>query len=220
VDSTIRLYSYWRSSASYRVRIALNLKQLKHEVVPVNLVKEGGEHHLADFHQLNPQERVPVLIDGGRVIRQSLAIIEYLEEVYDGNHLLPGTARERARARGLAHLIATDISPLGNLSVLQYLEQEDGMPQIERERWVRTWIERGFAAFEEMLADNPSTGDFCEGDLPSIADCCLVPQVYNARRFEVDLTPYPTIRRINDRCLSLPAFDLARPEKQADAPKA
>ena len=101
-----------------------------------------------------------VLIDGGRVIRQSLAIIEYLEEVYDGNHLLPGTARERARARGLAHLIATDISPLGNLSVLQYLEQEDGMPQIERERWVRTWIERGFAAFEEMLADNPSTGDF------------------------------------------------------------
>jgi len=150
VDSTIRLYSYWRSSASYRVRIALNLKQLKHEVVPVNLVKEGGEHHLADFHQLNPQERVPVLIDGGRVIRQSLAIIEYLEEVYDGNHLLPGTARERARARGLAHLIATDISPLGNLSVLQYLEQEDGMPQIERERWVRTWIERGFAAFEDM----------------------------------------------------------------------
>lgn len=219
MDSTIRLYSYWRSSASFRVRIALNLKQLKHEIVPVSLVKDGGEHHQGEFHQLNPQERVPVLIDGGRIVRQSLAIIEYLEEVYDGNHLLPGTARERARARGLAHLIATDISPLGNLSVLQYLEVEDGMPQIERERWVRTWIERGFTAFEELLADNPSTGDFCEGDLPSIADCCLIPQVYNARRFEVDLAPYPTIRRINDHCLSLPAFDLARPEKQADAPQ-
>jgi maleylacetoacetate isomerase len=219
VDSTIRLYSYWRSSASYRVRIALNLKQLKYEVHPVNLVQDGGEHRRADFHHLNPQERVPVLIDGGRVIRQSLAIIEYLEEVYDGNHLLPGTARERARARGLAHLIATDISPMGNLSVLQYLESEDNMPQIERERWVRTWISRGFAAFEELLADNPSTGDFCEGDLPSIADCCLVPQVYNARRFDLDLAPYPTIRRINDHCLSLPAFDLARPEKQPDAPQ-
>jgi maleylacetoacetate isomerase len=220
VDSTIRLYSYWRSSASYRVRIALNLKQLKHEVVPVNLIKDGGEQHHADFHQMNPQERVPVLIDGGRIIRQSLAIIEYLDEVYDGNHLLPGTARERARARGLAHLIATDISPMGNLSVLQYLEKEDGMPQIERERWMRHWIEGGFAALEEMLADNPSTGDFCEGDVPSIADCCLVPQVYNARRFEVDLTPYPTIRRINDHCLGLPAFELARPERQSDAPNA
>ncbi|MBL0040543.1 MAG: maleylacetoacetate isomerase [Xanthomonadales bacterium] len=220
MDSTIKLYSYWRSSASYRVRIALNLKQLKHEIVPVNLVKDGGEHRQAEFHHLNPQERVPVLIDGGRIVRQSLAIIEYLEEVYDGNHLLPGTARERARARGLAHLIATDISPMGNLSVLQYLEQEDNMPQIERERWVRTWISRGFTALEEMLADNPSTGEFCEGDLPSIADCCLIPQVYNAQRFEVDLTPFPTIQRINAHCLGLPAFDLARPEKQADAPQA
>lgn len=219
MDSTIRLYSYWRSSASYRVRIALNLKQLKYEIVPVNLARDGGEQHGGEFHHLNPQEQVPVLIDGGRVIRQSLAIIEYLEEVYDGNHLLPGTARERARARSLAHLIATDISPLGNLSVLQYLEHEDNMPQIERERWIRHWITRGFAAFEEMLADNPSTGDFCEGDVPSIADCCLVPQVYNARRFEVDLTLYPTICRINEHCLGLAAFDLATPERQPDAPQ-
>lgn len=219
MDSTIRLYSYWRSSASYRVRIALNLKQLKYETVAVNLVKDGGEQHRSDFHHVNPQERVPVLVDGGRVIRQSLAIIEYLDDTYDGNHLLPGTARERARARGIAHLIATDISPLGNLSVMQYLEHEDNMPQIERERWVRTWISRGFTALEEMLADNPSTGDFCEGDVPSIADCCLVPQVYNARRFELDLTPFPTIRRINDHCLTLSAFDLARPEKQPDAPR-
>ena len=220
MDNTIRLYSYWRSSASYRVRIALNLKGLKYEVVPVNLVKDGGEQHLGEFHHLNPQDQVPVLIDGGRIIRQSLAIIEYLDEMYSGNHLLPTTARERARARGLALVIATDISPLNGLSVLKYLESEDNMPLIERERWIRTWIARGFAAFEEMLADNPSTGSFCEGDLPSIADCCLIPQVYNAQRFELDLTPYPTIRRINAHCLTLPAFDLARPEMQPDAPQA
>lgn len=219
MDNTIRLYSYWRSSASYRVRIALNLKQLKHEIIPVNLIRDGGEHRQDEFHRLNPQERVPVLIDGGRVIRQSLAIIEYIDEMYEGERLMPGTARERARARGLAQLIATDISPFANLSVLQYLEHEDGMPQVERERWARTWIERGFAALEELLADNPSTGAFCEGDVPSIADCCLVPQVYNARRFEVDLTPYPTILRINDTCLEMPEFDAARPERQIDAPK-
>ena len=220
MDNTIRLYSYWRSSASYRVRIALNLKGLKYEVVPVNLVKDGGEQHLGEFHHLNPQDQVPVLIDGGRIIRQSLAIIEYLDEMYSGNHLLPTTARERARARGLALVIATDISPLNGLSVLKYLETEDNMPLIARERWIRTWIARGFAAFEEMLADNPSTGSFCEGDLPSIADCCLIPQVYNAQRFEVDLTPYPTIRRINAHCLGLPAFEQARPENQIDAPQA
>ncbi len=219
MDNTIRLYSYWRSSASYRVRIALNLKQLKHEIIPVNLIRDGGEHRQDEFHRLNPQERVPVLIDGGRVIRQSLAIIEYIDEMYEGERLMPGTARERARARGLAQLIATDISPFANLSVLQYLEHEDGMPQVERERSARTWIERGFAALEELLADNPSTGAFCEGDVPSIADCCLVPQVYNARRFEVDLTPYPTILRINDTCLEMPEFDAARPERQIDAPK-
>jgi maleylacetoacetate isomerase len=219
MDSTIRLYSYWRSSASYRVRIALNLKGLKYETAPVNLVRDGGEHHSAEFHHVNPQERVPVLIDGGRVVRQSLAIIEYLDEVYDGHRLLPGTARERARARSLAHLVATDISPLGNLAVLQYLEHEDNMPQLERERWIRHWITRGFDALEEMLVDNPSTGDFAEGDMASIADCCLVPQVYNARRFDVDLAPYPTIQRIERHCLTLPAFDLARPEMQGDAPR-
>lgn len=219
-DSGLRLYSYWRSSAAFRVRIAINLKGLPYELIPVDLVKGGGEQHSDAFKVVNPQELVPVLTDGGRVIRQSMAIIEYLEEMYEGASLLPGTARERARARGLAQLIACDIHPLNNTRVLKYLEHEDGMPQIERERWIKHWITLGFDALEEMLTDSPSTGDFCEGDLPSIADCCLVPQVYNAQRWTMDLTPWPNIRRINATCLALPAFEKARPENQPDAPKA
>ncbi|MGD9585115.1 MAG: maleylacetoacetate isomerase, partial [Lysobacterales bacterium] len=156
--------------------------------------------------------------DGGRVIRQSLAIIEYIEEMYAGPSLLPTTSRERARARSLALQIACDIHPLNNLRVLDYLEQEGGMPKIEREHWVSHWITRGFESLEEQLLNNPSTGDFCEGDLPTIADCCLVPQIYNARRWSVDMTPFPTMARIETHCLSLPAFEQARPENQPDAP--
>jgi maleylacetoacetate isomerase len=215
----IKLYSYWRSSAAYRARIALNLKGLAYELVPVNLARDGGEHHRTEFHSVNPQELVPVLIDGGRVIRQSLAIVEYLDEVYDGPRLLPVGARERARARALALLVACDIHPLNNLRVLNYLEREFATPQVERERWVRHWIEEGLRPLEELLASNPSTGAFCEGDTPTMADICLVPQLYNARRFSVDLTPYPTIRRIGEHCSTLQAFDTARPEAQPDAPR-
>jgi maleylacetoacetate isomerase len=218
-DSSLRLYSYWRSSAAYRVRIAINLKQLPCEIVPVDLVKDGGLQHSDEYKEINPQELVPVLIDGGRVIRQSMAIIEYLEEMYEGASLLPGTARERARARGLAQLVACDIHPLNNTRVLKYLEQEDGMPQIERERWIKHWIGLGFEALEQMLASSPSTGDFCEGDVPSIADCCLVPQVYNAQRWTMDLPRWPNIRRIHANCMAIPAFEKARPENQPDAPK-
>ena len=218
-ESSLRLYSYWRSSAAFRVRIAIHIKALPCEIVPVDLVKGGGEQHSEAFKQINPQELVPVLIDGGRVIRQSLAIIEYLEEMYEGASLLPATARERARARGIAQLIACDIHPLNNTRVLRYLEGEDNMPQIERERWIRHWITLGFEALEQMLIDSPSTGDFCEGDLPSMADCCLVPQVYNAQRWTMDLSPWPTIRRIHATCMALPAFEKARPENQPDAPK-
>ncbi len=218
-DSGLRLYSYWRSSAAFRVRIAIHLKGLPCEVIPVDLVKGGGEQHSAEFKELNPQELVPVLIDGGRVIRQSLAIIEYIEEMYEGPSLLPATSRERARARGLAQLIACDIHPLNNTRVLKYLETEDSMPQLERERWIKHWITLGFDALEQMLTDSPSTGDFCEGDAPSIADCCLVPQVFNAQRWSVDLEPWPTIRRIHTTCMALPAFERARPENQIDAPK-
>jgi maleylacetoacetate isomerase len=217
----LKLYSYWRSSAAYRARIALNLKGLPYELLTVNLAgKGGGDQHLPEFRAVNPQELIPVLVDGERVIRQSMAIVEYLDETYPGPRLLPVTARERARARGLAQLVACDIHPLNNLRVLQYLEREFNTPQVERERWVRHWIEAGFVALEELLVGNPSTGDFCEGDTPSIADICLVPQTYNALRFGVDLAPFPTIRRIYELCVTVPAFDRARPEKQPDAPAA
>jgi maleylacetoacetate isomerase len=218
VSDLIRLYSYWRSSAAYRVRIALNLKGLRYEYLPVNLAGEG-EQRSAPYHKLNPQELVPVLIDGERVIRQSMSIIEYLAEVYytSGYALMPPTAREHARVRAISQLIACDIHPLNNLRVLAQLERQFGATQAQKEAWMRLWIESGFTALEEMLDGNPSTGEFCEGDEPSMADCCLIPQVYNARRFGVDMAPYRTISRINQSCLALPEFDLAAPEKQPDA---
>ncbi len=220
MNEGLRLYSYWRSSAAYRVRAALNLKGLPYEIIPVHLTNNGGEQHNADYSELHPQELVPLLRDGGRVVRQSMAIIEYLDETYDGElKLVPATARDRARVRALAQVIACDIHPINNLRVMQYLEREFNMPTVEREQWSRHWIEEGFRAFETMLVDSPSTGVFCEGDDPSLADVCLVPQVYNAQRWAVDMSKYPTIARINDECLRLPAFDRARPENQPDAPK-
>lgn len=216
---TLRLYSYWRSSAAYRVRIALNLKQLVHEIVPVHLVNNGGEQHAADYRALNPQEFVPTLLDGSRVFRQSLAIIEYLDETYsDSASLLPSTARERARVRSLAYLVASDIHPLNNVRVMQFLEREFSTPQVERERWTRHWIVEGLRALEMLVNENSSTGVYCDGDTPTIADLCLVPQVYNARRFGIDMQQFPTVSRIEQECLTLPAFDAARPENQPDAP--
>jgi maleylacetoacetate isomerase len=214
----LRLYSYWRSSAAYRVRIALNLKGLDYEIVPVHLVRDGGEQHSPEYRKINPQELVPTLVDGRRVIRQSVAIVEYLDETYDGEmKLLPPTARDRARVRSLAMLVACDIHPLNNTRVVRYLERELGADEAARHRWMRHWMEEGFASFEELVARHPSTGLFCEGDTPTLADVCLVPQVYNARRFGVDLSPYPTIEAIVAACLQLEAFDRARPENQPDA---
>ena len=214
----LRLYSYWRSSAAYRVRIGLNLKRLAYELVPVHLVRDGGEQHADAYRELNPQALVPALRHGHRKLTQSLAILEYLDEVWPEPPLLPATARARARVRALAQLVACDIHPLNNLRVLQYFEDEWNVPQPEREDWVKHWIEAGFAAAEALLADNPSTGEFCDGNLPTIADCCLVPQVYNARRFGVDMAAYPAIERIERACLALPAFDAAQPHNQPDAP--
>jgi maleylacetoacetate isomerase len=215
----LRLYSYWRSSAAYRVRIALNLKGLAYELIAVNLAG-AGEQHSPDYHALNPQELVPVLIDGVRVIRQSQAIIEYLEETCEGGaKLLPAIARDRARVRALAQMVACDIHPLNNTRVMQYLEHEFNAPAMEREHWTQHWIREGFRAIETLLADSPSTGIYCEGDEPTMADVFLVPQVYNARRWSLDMTPFPIITRINDSCLRLDAFDRARPENQPDAPK-
>lgn len=218
MNEHLKLYGYWRSSAAYRVRIALNLKGLDYEQVPVHLIRDGGEQHAPDYALTHPQKLVPVLQHGERKVRQSLAIMEYLEELWPDPPLLPLAARDRARVRALALLIACDIHPLNNLRVLQYLEREWNAPQPERDEWVRHWIAEGFRAFEAMLVEDLSRGAFCEGESPGIADCCLIPQVYNARRFGVDLEPFPTIRRIEAECLALPAFDAARPERQPDAP--
>lgn len=220
MSDSIKLYSYWRSSAAYRVRIALNLKQLAYEIVPVHLVNNGGEQHAEAYREINPQETVPTLLDGSRVFRQSMAIIEYLDESYRGGvALLPSTARERARVRALAQVVACDIHPLNNLRVMKFLEREFSSPQVERDRWTRHWIVDGLRALELMLDDNSGTGIFCDGDAPTLADLCLVPQVYNARRFDVDMDAFPVISRIEQECLKLSAFDAARPENQPDAPR-
>lgn len=212
----ITLFSYWRSSAAYRVRIGLNLKGIAHEIVPVHLTRDGGRHKSEYYHEINPQELVPALQDGQRTIRQSLAILEYLDEAYPDKPLLPPDPRARSRVRGLAQLIACDIHPLNNLRVLKYLKAEMGADEARNQAWMHHWMALGFAAFEELLTDNPSTGLCCEGDDPTIADCCLIPQLYNARRFELDLEPYPRILGIEAHCLSLAAFDSALPENQID----
>jgi maleylacetoacetate isomerase len=217
VDS-LRLYSYWRSSAAYRVRIALNLKGLRYETAPIHLLRQGGEQHASPFSELNPQALVPVLRHGGRILSQSLAIIEYLDETWQTPALMPAIARDRHRVRAIAQLIACDVHPLNNLRVQRYLESHFSVPLSERDEWTRHWIGIGFDALEKMLADHPSTGTYCEGDVPTMADCCLVPQVYNAARFGFDLSRYPTIERINGACLALEAFEAARPENQPDAP--
>lgn len=214
----LRLYSYWRSSAAYRVRIALNLKRLHYEIVPVHLVRDGGEQHADTYHSINPQELVPTLAHGHRLLRQSMAIIEYIDETWPEPPLLPTSARDRARARGLAQLMACDIHPLNNLRVLQYFDGTWNVPSPEREEWVRHWIRVGFDSLEALLSQHLATGTYCDGELPGLADCCLIPQVYNAQRFSLDLAAWPTIKRIYDACLLLPAFDAARPENQPDAP--
>ena len=218
-NERLKLHSYWRSSAAYRVRIGLNLKGLDYDLVPVHLLRDGGDQHRPGFRQQNPQGLVPVLQHGQRTVTQSLAILEYLDEMFPEPELLPATARGRARVRALAQLIACDVHPLNNLRVLQYFEKTWNVPQAEREEWVRHWIGEGLAAFEALVVDHPSTGAFCDGESPTIADCCLVPQLFNARRFGVELDAYPTLLRIEAACQELPAFEAARPEKQPDAPE-
>ncbi|MFT4256127.1 MAG: maleylacetoacetate isomerase [Pseudoxanthomonas sp.] len=216
-DAPLRLYSYWRSSAAYRVRIGLNLKGLPHETVPVHLLRDGGQQHAPDYAARNPQQLVPVLLHGGHTLRQSLAILEYLDETWPQPALLPADAAGRARVRALAQLVACDVHPLNNLRVLQYLQREWNTPPPQREAWVRHWIVQGFTAMESLLAGDAATGTFCHGDSPGLADCCLVPQAYNAHRFGVDMAAFPTIARIEAACLALPAFDAASPERQPDA---
>ena len=209
----ILLYSYYRSSAAYRVRIALNLKNLDYEIRPVNLIKESGEQHKADYLKLNPQGLVPTLIIENSVLTQSSAMIEYLEEIYPRPPLLPDKAEERAHVRGLAQLIACDIHPLNNLRVLNYLKTRDS--DDNQRIWYHHWIHEGFEALELSLKKNDCNGHFCFGDSPGLADVFLIPQVYNAKRFELPLVPYPLIAGIFEHCMGQQAFIDASPENQA-----
>lgn len=213
----MRLYTYFRSTAAWRVRIALALKGLEYEAVSVNLVRDGGEQHADAFRKLNPQRLVPVLVDGDEVFTQSLAIIEYLDETHAEPPLLPMSAAGRARVRALAQVVACDIHPLNNLRAWKYLEREFGADEPAKRKWMHAWMDAGLAALERMLADDPRTGEYCHGDAPTLADLCLVPQIYNAMRFELPLQPYPTVMRIHDHCMQSPAFADTAPDRQADA---
>lgn len=220
----MKLYSYFRSSASYRVRIALNLKGLPYEVIPVHLRQHGGAQFSPEYLTLNPQALVPVLIDDSRaegpgapLLRQSLAIIEYLEEAYPAVPLLPSTPLARAYVRSIALAIACDIHPLNNLRVLRYLARQLHVEEADRNAWYRYWCEQGLAALEQILAADAQTGIYCYGDTPTLADCCLIPQIANAERVDSDLSAMPTLLRIRDACMQLDAFVAAAPANQADA---
>ena len=213
----MKLHTYYRSSASYRVRIALNLKGLAYEPAFLHLSKNGGEQFGAGFDSLNPQHLLPVLEIDGLVLPQSLAIIEYLDETRPDVPLLPPDAAGRARVRALSQMIAADIHPVNNLRVLKYLGEELEASPDRKNAWYRHWVELGLDALERQLAGHPASGRFCHGDAPSMADCCLVPQLYNARRFACELSGYPTLLAIEANCARLPAFDAARPEAQPDA---
>ena len=211
----MKLYGYFRSSASYRVRIALSLKGLGYDLQPVHLRR--NEQRAPEFLERNPQGLVPALEHDDAVLAQSLAIIEYLEERFPEPPLLPASPADRARVRALAQIVACDIHPINNLRVLQYLENELALDDGARTAWARRWIDEGFAAMEAMLGDDPRTGDHCFGNKPTLADICLVPQVFNSQRFGVDMTRYPTLARIHENCMRLPAFADQAPERQPDA---
>lgn len=210
----MKLFSYFRSSAAYRVRIALNLKELPYEIVPIHLTKDGGRQHTQEFRAINPLARVPALeLSGGEVLTQSLAIIEYLDEIHPEPPLLPPAALGRARARAIAQMIACDIHPLNNLIALQYLRRQLKHEQPDIDAWYHHWITQGFTAMEEMLDPAP----YACGQHVTVADICLVPQVANARRLKMPLENFPKIVAVDAACLKLPAFDKARPENQPDA---
>lgn len=214
---SLHLYSYFRSSAAYRVRIALHLKGLPFDIEPVHLLNHGGEQFNPAFSAMNPQSLVPVLEDEGQHVTQSLAILEYLEERFPMPALLPSDPAQRARVRAIALAICCDIHPLNNLRVLRMLKQELEISEAARQQWAQHWITLGFAALEKQLAGQAQRGRFCVGDTPTMADCCLIPQIFSARRFEVDMSPFPTLTAIDAACLALPAFELAQPAAQPDA---
>jgi maleylacetoacetate isomerase len=213
----MKFYGYFRSSASYRLRIALALKNIPHEKLFVHLTRGGGEQFKPEFRRLNPQELIPVVEDDGQILTQSLAILEYLEETHPEPAILPQAPAERARVRALSQVIACEMHPLNNLRVLTYLTKEMGLSEEAKLKWYRHWVALGFEALEGLLAGHPQTGEFCHGDRPTMADICLVPQVFNARRFDCPMDAYPTVMRIHDACQALPPFADSVPAEQPDA---
>lgn len=211
----MRLYSYWRSTAAYRVRITLNIKGLAYDTVPVDLVTDGGQQHAADYTALNPSHLVPTLmLDDGTALTQSLAIAEYLDITHPNPPLLPAGPIQRARVKAAALVIAADMHPVNNLRVVQHLGNKFGATPDDKADWMRHWMVLGFDALQQMVrADTP----FAFGDTPGFADICLTAQYYNARRWGLDLAPYARLTEIEQNCLALPAFDAATPENQPDA---
>ena len=213
----MKLYTFFRSSASYRVRIALNLKGLTYESAPIHLRRGGGEQLGAAYKALNPQALVPAFEDNGKILTQSLAIIEYLDETHPNPALLPKDPADKALVRSMALVIACEVHPIQNLRVLNYLTGTLGATDEQKNGWYRYWIDIGFEALERQLASDRETGTYCHGETPTLADVCLVPQLANARRFKIDVTPYPTLVRIEGACNKLPAFARAAPARQPDA---
>ncbi|MRJ40931.1 MULTISPECIES: maleylacetoacetate isomerase [Idiomarina] len=211
----MELYGYWRSSASYRARIALNYKQIDYHYIPVHLIKEGGQQHKQAYRQLNPNGLVPTLVDGKVILHQSLAIMEYLEDTHPQPSLLPGNAQQRGAIRALALDIASELQPLINLRVQQYLSQQLEVSDNAKQAWLQHWFKQSFQAFERNLEE--VAGVYCVGDQFSMADVCLVPQVYSAQRFGIALDDYPIMMGIYQRLLELPCVAAAHPSKQPDA---
>jgi maleylpyruvate isomerase len=213
----MKLYTYFRSSAAYRVRIALNLKGLQYDAIPVHLLRGGGEQLQEQYRAINPSGLVPAFQDDYITLTQSMAILEYLEDAHPKMPIMPKDATERARVRELAQIIACDIHPVNNLRVLRYLKHDLGLSEEQKNEWYRHWLVSGLEVLEKHLARDPSAGPLCHGHKPTIADCFLVPQVFNAQRNGIDVSIYPNISRINALCAEIPAFVAAHPSNQPDA---
>jgi maleylpyruvate isomerase len=217
--SALRLHNYWRSSASHRVRIALELKGLDYEYLRIDLRQDGGAQFSAAYRELNPQSRVPTLETPDGMLTQSMAIMEWLEETYPQPPLLPATPGARARVRAIAQVLVSDVQPLQNLSVTRYLKESLHVDEAAIAAWLHEWIGRGLAAVEGLLAREPPSGEFCVGNRPTLADICLAAQCESARRFNVGLDAWPRVIRIDAACNALPAFQQAAPQRQLDAPQ-